>query len=112
MTTRQSTLLGRVVYKRKKHEFTLKDVQRIATRMKIPSTYEELIAANAVLLQIYLQILMATLFSIPSLSRYRLVLGVVRNAIGSIWKLFFDAIPDPPKEARGGIRIEGGLSLL
>jgi hypothetical protein len=105
-----TTLAGRVVYDRRKHEFTTRDLVRISKSIKTTDLVE-LFDLNLVILEL----LVSNLTLICNLLGYGVAFNrlypFVRRVIADVWLALTNNSATPPA-AQGGIKLQGGLSLL
>lgn len=83
-----TTRYGRVVYNRRKHVFTLRDVRRIATRLNPPddpdAVYQFVLDFEATILQL-LAFLLQTIWQRLGLRGPALVLGLARDVVSQLY---------------------------
>lgn len=104
------TTLGRVVYARKPHLWTLRDTLRVVRHAPPARSLEEATQAFQILLEAEIVYLRSIIGFLGWYSFWD-VLPLVREAIGKIWTTLVGNT-DAPKEAQGGVKLQGGLSLL
>lgn len=115
MSFLHSTTKGRVVYNRKVHLFTTKDLLRISSNVKSPGDVDEAFGNLLIIWGIFVRYLQAWL-KLLGFSGFYHAAGWLRGAFSDIWNVLRQEISMPDEIVAIGIikktKLQGGLSTL
>lgn len=105
------TFRGRVVYDRKEHPFSYKDLIRIATKMREPANVSEFTEGVTAITQILFSLIRSYSNALPYYTQkvvlFPIILGIARGA----WAIFKEMLGPEPVDPRVQQIIDGTLLL-